>query len=190
MNFEKIKKIILILIVEIVLFKEICAQYQVDLQALDILISNDDEFYNLDGIKVKRFGRNQPHMFHGEMIFHKELGTDIDWSCILYKKQGQEYRQTPFKVTGNVCEVLKRPDPFTEQVWKYTDLPPKESCPFPPGIYHINHMYVGNLTGLPPVMDSGDYSLKFEFANKDNKIVQGGQIYITIYNKIMGAFGK
>jgi hypothetical protein len=172
--------------ITLLIVKNSLGQYEISLQALEVLVPNEKTFLNLDKIKVKRFGRNQPHVGDGEIELFRDVGDDFDVVSNLYKKQGQEYRLTPFNLKGKICEALKSEDnPFTEQLWKYTDFPPKETCPFPTGVYHINKLYVGNMTDLPPVMDSGDYMVKVQFFDENKSFLQGFELFATIYNKVM-----
>jgi ganglioside GM2 activator len=183
-------KNILILITLLLIVKESIGQYDIVLQAFEQLIPNDTNYLNLDKIKIKRFGRNQPHVGDGEFEFFKDLGDDTELISYVYKKQGQEYRKTPYHMKGTVCNLLGLEDLIMPQVWKYTDLPPRRTCPFPAGVYHVNHMYLGNLTNLPPVLESNDYMLESIFYYQSKTMSQGLRIYLSVYNKVFGAGGK
>jgi hypothetical protein len=63
-------------------------------------------------------------------------------------------------------------------------------CPITPGVYHANKMYLGNLVGLPPVMESNDYMLESLFYDQNKTLLQGVRIYSTVFNKIFGAGRK
>lgn len=185
-----VKKSVFITYVIVVIgtfFETSIAQYEIAIQALEIMIPNENTFCNLDKVKLKRFGRNQPHVIHGEFKLIRGISDEIGWKSVLYKKQGQEYRLTPFQIKGKTCESIKIENPFAEKIWKYVDLPPRHTCPFPPGSYHINNFNFENLTDLPAVFDSGDYMVYSQFLDgqDDKKMLQGYKIFTTIYNKLL-----
>jgi hypothetical protein len=161
------------------------SSYDVDLLAIEVLIPNDKEFLNLDKAKVKRLARNEPHVVVGEVELFKPFDDQLMFQSYLFKKQGQEYRKTAYHLKGVACELLKKEDPFSEQLWMYMDLPPRNSCPFPPNVYHINGLYIGNVS-IPPVFETGDYMIQTQLLDKNNELLQGFQIYMSVVNKLLG----
>jgi ganglioside GM2 activator len=180
-------KITVILLITLSFSRDIVAQYDIVLQALEVIVPNDKKFINFDEVKMKRFGRNQPHVLIGEFEAFKSLGNDTEFLAELYKKQGQEYRKTPYKLKGKLCEVANTEgNIFADQLWKFSDLPPRESCPFPAGKYHVKKLDISNLEGLPPVLESGDYMVEIKFYDqKGGKMMQGFRIYVTVVVKLM-----
>jgi hypothetical protein len=175
----------IVLLLSIIKFSVGFTPYDIDLHAADPLIPNDKEYANLDKVKVKRLGRNQPHVVIGEVELFKPFGKDVLFRTDLYKKQGQEYRKTPFHLKRNACEYFEKEDPFADQLWSYTDLPSNRSCPYPPKVYHINGLYIGNLS-FPVVLETGDYMIQTQFLDKDNNLLQGLQVYFFFVNKVLG----
>jgi hypothetical protein len=107
---------------------KVLAQYDISFHAVDIMVPNETTFLNLDTMKVKRFSRNEPHVLNGEFKLFREFGNEIQISVEFFKSQGQEYRKTPYKLKGLICDVLNTAD---QHVWGslhvYTDFPPPES---------------------------------------------------------------
>lgn len=181
---------LVILILSIVIIEKSSAQYDIDMMAINIMVPNDTKTFNIDKVKLKRFGRNQPHVITGEVEMFVAVSDNVNVQTYVYQKQGQEYRKTPYHMKGKPCEMLKIENPITQQLWKYTDLPPYETCPFPPGVYHVNNLYLGNMTGLPAIISSGDYMTNTTIYDKNNNFLQGFQIYANVYNRVLGAAGK
>lgn len=94
------------------------------------MISNDKATMNIDGLKVKRFGRNQPHVLFGDIIFLRKMGNEVQFLGELFKKQGHEYRKTPYRIKGKFCDAIVNDDVFATQIWTYSDFPPKNSVCF------------------------------------------------------------
>jgi hypothetical protein len=107
-------------------FQPVYAQYDITLKAFEELMPNST-VATFSKLKVKRFGRNEPHVIVGEFTFHQEIGDEIEFLGGFFKKQGEEYRRTPYKVKGRLCEALRMEDLLVPQIWHYLDLPlPKE----------------------------------------------------------------
>lgn len=100
----------------------VSGEYDIALKDFKVLIPNDKKFLNADNLKVKRFGRNEPHVLDGYVIMYEDFDDDVEQTIELYKQQGYEYRLTPFKFKDKICTFYKN-DPITGQIVKYTDVP-------------------------------------------------------------------
>jgi hypothetical protein len=86
---------------------------------------------DFDNIKFKRLGRNQPHVAVGTFTLSRDYGNDVEFLGEFYKKQGGEYRKTPFKINGPLCDSIKKEELILPQILKYVpDFPPKDTVKF------------------------------------------------------------
>lgn len=82
------------------------ANYLLTVLEFEVLVKNDTSFFNIDDFKLKRKSRNETHKFYGKVIFHQEIGDKIQFISELYKKQGGEYRKTPYHLKGSFCDLI------------------------------------------------------------------------------------
>lgn len=100
----------------------VLGKYDISLNGFEVLVKNSTDL-NMDNIKIKRFGRNQPHVVVGEFTIYRDVGNEIEMKSEFYKRQGYEYRKTPFEMKGKFCDVTQNDKVFTPQINPYTDLP-------------------------------------------------------------------
>lgn len=97
------------------------------MNAFDVMFPNDTSLFDMTKLKLKRLGRNQPHVIVGELVLKKDADNSIDIRCDIYKKQGQEFRKTAYSLKGKFCDLYKNDKTFLLQALKYIDIPK----PFP-----------------------------------------------------------
>ena len=63
------------------------------------------------------------------------LSVPLDNSYIvqafLYKFEGNEFRRTPFKIIGPICDLYNEDELFVEDFIKASNFPPRGTCPIP-----------------------------------------------------------
>lgn len=156
--------------------------YEISLNDFKTLFRNSTDLINTDTMRIKRFGRNQPHVLIGEFKVLRDLGPDVVFLGYLYKRQGYEYRKTAFALNKRYCEIIETEKLFTPQLIQYIDFPVPYKCPIKAKTYNVNRFYP-NITDIPPVMENGDYMVSMKFA-ENGKILQGIEIYFHADNLV------
>lgn len=93
----------------------------------EVLVKNQTEFVNLDGLKLKRKARNESHKFYGEIIYFEGFRNGLQFTGEAFKKQGGEYRKTPYHMKGQFCELLEIDKVFWASFANASGLPTKVS---------------------------------------------------------------
>lgn len=88
-------------------------------------MKNDTKFFNLDKVKLQRKSRNEHHKFYGEFKLFQNWTEEVIQTVELYKKQGGEYRITPYHLKGRVCYFIEVDDTFYKSIANATGLPKK-----------------------------------------------------------------
>lgn len=84
------------------------ANYQFEYRAFDVkLKANENQWMDLDRVKIKRKNRNETHKMYGEYELYQGIKRDIDVRGELYIKQGGEYRKTVYKFKMNLCKIIE-----------------------------------------------------------------------------------
>lgn len=100
-----------------------------------------------------------------------------------YKKSGNEYKLLPYKLgPKKLCDFTKDEKMFYPDIIKYTNFPPIPSCDFKPGTYTVDN-YLPDMSAVPPVIDSGDYSLEvkvFQDGTDEENFVNGYRLYASV----------
>lgn len=95
-------------------------------------MKGDDSFADLTKLRVKRVDRVR--CLTGPITFFKEITNDITCEVLLFKKQGGEYRQTPFKLPSKgFCDFYTNETYVVPEFKKYcADCPKQEDhvCPW------------------------------------------------------------
>ncbi|KAL7026592.1 hypothetical protein ACKWTF_005093 [Chironomus riparius] len=156
---------------------------------------------NFDKIKVVRFNRTTlvsngsfELNFDGSFaeaevsytfLLHlccKKLSFSIQGLCNFYKKAGNEYRLTPFKVARtNLCKGMAEDEYFYPAFHTFTNFPPVKTCAFKNGFTYFIKNYLPDLSKIPPVIGSGDYMLECKIF-KGEEFIQGFKTYAQVYN--------
>lgn len=87
---------------------------------------------DFSGIKVRKV--NNTRVLIGEVIFKKPIGNEIMISINLLKKQGNEYKLTPYRALPTpFCDFCMKDTYLYPDVAKNSDLPEKmeNECVFP-----------------------------------------------------------
>lgn len=109
---------------------------QIDIQLVDFVTFPTDTHVVFDAskIKVKRFGRNSPHVMDGPLKVIKDMGNEIELIGELYERQGYEYRKSAFKAKGLFCDMFNQGKLVLNQMVAYTDIP---NNPFPVNLFNF-----------------------------------------------------
>jgi hypothetical protein len=100
----------------------------------------------------------------------------------MYKKAGNEYRLTPYKVgPNNFCKSMADSELIYPDLHAHTNFLPIKSCDFKNGYSYFIKNYLPDLSKVPPVMSSGDYMAECNISRADT-FIQGFRAYIQIYN--------
>lgn len=104
---------------------------EVSLNHGEPMIKNDNAYLNLDNIRVKKVNRTH-HLIVGNFTLNVNQGNDYMFFATLYKKQGNEYRKTPFKMgPKKFCDFLRDEKYFYPEARTRSDFPSTETCPWP-----------------------------------------------------------
>lgn len=96
------------------------SNYELTIKDFEVMFPNDTT--NMNKIKMKRINRTHPHFLFGEVETFRDFGNEIEVEGKLFKMQGYEYREMPYKFKRKLC------DQFSDQVFAYefmksTDIP-------------------------------------------------------------------
>ena len=95
------------------------------------MIKNDERYLNLDSLRVKKVNRTH-HLIIGNLTMYVNQGNDYELYGLLYKKQGNDYKKTPYKVGPNkFCDFLRDEKMFYPEVLTVSDFPSIDTCPWP-----------------------------------------------------------
>ena len=94
------------------------------------IIKNDEKYLNLDNVRVRKVNRTH-HLIIGNFTMHVNQGNDYLLFGHFYKKQGNEYKKTPYKVgPKKFCDFLREETMFYPEIMPTTDFPSIETCPW------------------------------------------------------------
>ncbi|CAO1384155.1 unnamed protein product [Diamesa hyperborea] len=145
------------------------------------MVKNDNTYINLDNVRVKKVNRTH-HLLIGNFTLFINQGNEYEFFALLYKKQGNEYKKTPYKVGPNkFCDFLRDEKMFYPGVLAASDFPSIETCPWPSNLYHFLG-YSIQLSKAPPIFPSGDYMIE-AYSELGGKMQNGYRIYGTLSNK-------
>lgn len=95
-----------------------------------------------------------------------------------YKKQGNEYRLTPFHMGPyNYCEYFASKSLAYDDFRVCSDLPSRETCPWPKGTFNISKCLIP-MDKIPKYFD-GEYRVDL-VTLKDDQICGGYQVYFYV----------
>ena len=95
------------------------------------IIRNDENYLNLDNVRVKKVNRTH-HLIIGNLSMHVNQGNEYEFYGLLYKKQGNAYKKTPYKVgPKKFCDLLLTEKMFYPDIQASSDFPSVETCPWP-----------------------------------------------------------
>ena len=95
------------------------------------IIKNDENYVNLDNVRVKKVNRTH-HLLIGNFTMHVNQGNEYEFFGVLYKKQGNEYKKTPYKIgPKKFCDFLRDEKMFYPDIQASSDFPSVETCPWP-----------------------------------------------------------
>ena len=95
------------------------------------MVKNDNKYINLDNVRVKKVNRTH-HLLIGNFTLFIDQGNEYEFFAILYKKQGNDYKKTPYKVGPNkFCDFLRDEKMFYPGVLAASDFPSVDTCPWP-----------------------------------------------------------
>ncbi|CAO1407950.1 unnamed protein product [Diamesa serratosioi] len=113
---------------------------------------------------------------------HANQGNEYDLFVVLFKKQGNEYKKTPYKIgPKKFCDFLRDEKMFYPDIRAVSDFPSPETCPWPSNIYHL-FGYSAQLSKVPPIFSTGDYMV-LVYLEKEGKLQNGYRIYGTLSNE-------
>ena len=97
----------------------------------EVIIKNDERYLNMDNLRVRKVNRTH-HLIIGNFTLHVNQGNDYMFFGVLYKKQGNAYKKTPYKVgPAKFCDFLRNDKIFYPDVKASSDIPSIEICPWP-----------------------------------------------------------
>lgn len=80
-------------------------------------IQSDPEYIDISSVKVRRF--NKSRIMVGQFDIRKPIGNEVLVEIISYKKQGNEFRLQPYKLTPKpLCDLLIN-DAKSDSKFKY-----------------------------------------------------------------------
>ncbi|CAO1414374.1 unnamed protein product [Diamesa tonsa] len=144
------------------------------------IVKNDNNYLNLDNVRVKKVNRTH-HLIIGNFTMYVDQGNDYEFYGLLYKKQGNEYKKTPYKVGPNkFCDFLRDEKMFYPNILATSDFPSTDICPWPKNVYHL-FGYNAQFNLFPPTLSSGDYMVE-TYSELAGKLQNGYRFYGTITN--------
>ncbi|CAG9801676.1 unnamed protein product [Chironomus riparius] len=157
------------------------AMFECIMTQFDPIVKNCQSM-NFDKIKVVRFNRTT-------LVSNGSFELNFDGSfaeaeglCNFYKKAGNEYRLTPYKVARtNLCKGMAEDEYFYPAFHTFTNFPPVKTCAFKNGFTYFIKNYLPDLSKIPPVIGSGDYMLECKIF-KGEEFIQGFKTYAQVYN--------
>lgn len=86
------------------------------------------------------------------------MNSSVSAQVNFFKKQGGEYRLTPFRTPpDSYCNFLKTDDRFYPALAEASDFPKEGTCPLPAGTYGLRS-YAPSVKNVSPlVLTTGDY---------------------------------
>jgi Protein of unknown function (DUF1091) len=93
----------------------------------------------------------------------------------------------PYRMAGQLCDMINGDIYFYEQAHKMSNFPPIGTCPWPKGNYWI-HNYIPDISKFPPIMESGDYMGECKFYDKNGTYLNASRTYIQIIHIAGGYF--
>lgn len=95
------------------------------------IIKNDNNYINLDYLRVKKVNRTH-HLLIGNITMHVNQGNDYEFFGVLYKKQGNTYKKSPYKMgPKKFCDFLREDKMFYPSLHHASDFPSIQTCPWP-----------------------------------------------------------
>ncbi|KAL7026591.1 hypothetical protein ACKWTF_005092 [Chironomus riparius] len=148
----------------------------------------NSKIFDLDSFKIARFNRTT-FVFNGSMEMSLDSFEDLEAVCELFKKAGNDYKLTPYKMgPANICKLIKDDDFFYAGFHKHTDFPPLKTCDFKKGVKYNIKNYLPDMSKVPPVFESGDYMVECKIS-KGGEFIQGTVTYSQMYNIASAGLG-
>lgn len=149
-----------------------------------IRVPNDQENFNLDKFRIKKVNKTH-HLLVADIIAYRPISNEHQLACFMYKKAGNDYKLTPFKLGPmNFCEFIKGEEMLYPDIEAVSDFPDVNTCPWPAATYHI-FGYQPDLSKIPPVIENGDYMVECQLLQGE-EILQGFKIFGSILIKVFG----
>ena len=103
----------------------------------EAIVKNDDNYVNLDHVRVKKVNRTH-HLIIGNLTLFINQGNEYQFYGLLYKKQGNEYKKTPYKMgPKKFCDFLSGEKLFYPSIHATSDFPSIGTCPWPKVSYDL-----------------------------------------------------
>ena len=97
----------------------------------EAMVKNDNHYINLDHMRVRKVNRTH-HLLIGNLTMYVNQGNDYAFFGVLYKKQGNDYKKTPYKMgPKKFCDFLREDKIFYPSLLADSDFPTIETCPWP-----------------------------------------------------------
>ncbi|CAO1414366.1 unnamed protein product [Diamesa tonsa] len=144
------------------------------------MVKDDQHYLNMDNLRVKKVNRTH-HLLIGNFTLYVNQGNEYEYFARLYKKQGNAYKKTPYKVgPKKFCDFLSDEKMFYPDILAASDFPSIETCPWTSKVYTI-FGYNIQLNMVPPIFSTSDYMIEV-FSELQGKFQNGYRVYGTITN--------
>ncbi|CAO1414382.1 unnamed protein product [Diamesa tonsa] len=147
------------------------------------IVKNDQYYVNLDNVRVRKVNRTH-HLIIGNLTLFVDQGNEYEFFAVLYKKAGNAYKKTPYKMGPNkFCDFLSEEKMFYPHIHATSDFPSIETCPWPKNLYHL-FGYSVQFNVFPPYLSSGDYMVEC-YSELNGKLQNGYRFYGIISNSVI-----
>lgn len=143
---------------------------------MNALNENDTTFADFTHMRVKHYNHTQ-RVLAGNMTFFVDVGHEYEVDAKLFKNNGNQYQQTPFKFKKmGFCDAANGTN-FFQEMRENSNVPANGVCPWPKGTYEIYGLSF-NISRYPPYFE-GKFMVKTSYYQND-VVLNGYQVYFTI----------
>ncbi|EAT41910.1 AAEL006503-PA [Aedes aegypti] len=150
------------------------ALYDITLDSFEPYSGTDPSFIDYGTLRVSKKSRNV-FVIDGKFELFQNGG---DETRIVYQITFGDQRQPMFSGDVGYCESIDNDGVILTKLREVSNIPPKGTCPFPKGEYHIDK-YQLDESQIPPMIPHGKYTLMVQML--DNNEIKGGyKLKVTI----------
>ncbi|KAG5682540.1 hypothetical protein PVAND_011887 [Polypedilum vanderplanki] len=132
---------------------------------------------NFDGVKIKKLNKTN-FALSGSMDVTVEIDDTFELECNLYKKQGNEYKLTPFHIGPyKFCDYIQNKALAYDEILECSDLPQRKDCPWKKEKYTFNKCLIP--TNKVPKFLDGEYRVDVTLW-KNKESAGGYQIFFYV----------
>ncbi|XP_058060337.1 uncharacterized protein LOC131211018 [Anopheles bellator] len=151
--------------------------YEVELNNLEVTPSEIEDFVDYGTLRLVRKARNT-FAVSGTLSILQNIGDEAYIFYVIYKLgafDGQ--RRKYLDGNGRVCKLISGDEYIYPQMLNYSNLPSKDTCPFPKGNYTVNDFVVDERK-LPAIIPPGEWLIVVKLM-RDGKLGAGYRINFT-----------